>query len=184
LLHLHHAFRELGLHGADLAGTILEQNRKDPELSGIEFIEVDMLAFPEKRQFDFVVVNASLPFFEQPDFFRAIANMARAVKSGGTFIAFDWFHPFEQEITIKETSVLHPLGLTFHFRSQKSTRAAVAEAGLTNPEFRRFHMPFDLPLSDDPADVNSYTVQTQTGERLSFRGALCQPWCHLIASKP
>jgi hypothetical protein len=32
-------------------------------------------------------------------------------------------------------------------------------------------------------DLNSYTVKTETGDRLLFRGALYQPWCHMIAHK-
>jgi hypothetical protein len=122
-------------------------------------------------------------FFDREEFVRAVGNIARAVKPAGAFIAFDFFHPFDQEIAITETSVLHPGGLSFQFRSYRTARAALGAAGLTDVEFRPFHMPFDLPRSDDVANINSYTIATPQG-RLSFRGALCQPWCHLVARKP
>jgi SAM-dependent methyltransferase len=183
LFHLKRLLPGLQLHGIDLAAGILAQNRANPDLAGIEFTEMDMLAMPASRQYDLVVANAALMFFDAEQFDKAVRNLAGLVKPGGTFIAFDYFNPFEQEVTLTETSVLHPKGLTFSFRSYKVARAAVAAAGLNPPEFHPFHMPFDLPRSDDPSSVNSWTLGDQQGQRHSFRGSVYQPWCHLIATK-
>jgi len=183
LFHLKRLFPELQLHGIDLAAGILAQNRANPDLAGIDFTEQDMLNMPATRQYDLVVANAALMFFDPRQFDTAVRNLAGLVKPGGTFIAFDYFNPFEQEVTLTETSVLHPNGLTFSFRSYKVARAAVAAAGLNPPEFHPFHMPFDLPRSEDPSNVNSYTLRDDLGLRHSYRGAVHQPWCHLVAAK-
>jgi SAM-dependent methyltransferase len=183
LLHLKNLVPGLALQGIDLAAEILDQNRSNPDLAGIEFTVQDMLAMPTGRQYDVVVANAALMFFDAPQFDLAVKNLGALVKPGGSFIAFDYFSPFQQEVTITETSVLHPKGLTFSFRSYQVARAAVAAAGLNPPEFHPFHMPFDLPRSDDPTNVNSYTVRDDQGQRSSFRGAVYQPWCHLVATR-
>ena len=44
-------------------------------------------------------------------------------------------------------------------------------------------MPFDLPRPTEEKDVTSYTEHTKDGRRLSFRGSLFQPWCHVTAKK-
>jgi len=183
LAHCKRLLPGLQLHGIDLAASILEQNRANPDLAGVEFSELDMLALPTARKYDVVVANAALMFFDPEQFSTALRNLGAVVKPGGSFIAFDYFHPFEQEVTLTETSLVHPKGLTFSFRSYKVVRAAVAAAGLNPPEFHPFHMPFDLPRSDDPGNVNSYTVADAHGLRHAFRGSVHQPWCHLIASK-
>ncbi|WP_204106198.1 MULTISPECIES: class I SAM-dependent methyltransferase [Spirulina sp. CCY15215] len=36
---------------------------------------------------------------------------------------------------------------------------------------------------DGYEDLNTYTVKTESGKRLQFRGTLFQPWCHLMAQK-
>jgi SAM-dependent methyltransferase len=182
LLHLKGLLPGLKLEGVDLAAQILAQNRANPALSGIEFTERDMLAMPDDRQYDIVVANAALMFFDDDQFRRAVLNLAKITRKGGSFVAFDYFHPWEQEITLTETSVLHPQGLTFSMRSYKTVRAAFGAAGLSAPEFQPFLMPFDLPRSEDPSNVNSYTVGTAQG-RLSFRGAVCQPWCHAVCTR-
>ena len=183
LLHLKHLLPGLQLHGIDLAAGILAQNRANPDLAGIEFTEMDMLAMPTTLQYDVVVANAALMFFDREQFDKAVRNLGALVKPGGTFIAFDYFNPFEQEVTLTETSVLHPKGLTFSFRSYKVARAAVAAAGLSPPAFHPFQMPFALPRSEDPTNVNSYTLRDDHGQHHSFRGSVYQPWCHLIAAK-
>ena len=183
LLHLKHALPGIALAGGDIVGSIIAANRENPELAGIEFLELDMLALPAAPQYDVVVTNAALMFFAPEEFQRAIASIGRAVRPGGWFLAFDLFHPFEQEIDLIETSSRHPSGLRFHFRSYQAVRRALDGARLSDPEFAFFSMPIALPRPLDPSDITSYTVETVEQQRLSFRGALYQPWCHLSARK-
>jgi len=183
LLHLKRALPNLEFHGADIVSSIIEENKANPMLVGIEFTKQDMLNLTNDRQYDVVVTNASLMFFDDQEFERVIRNIGSLLTSGSLYIAFDLFHPFEQEVMIVERSKLHPCGLKFYFRSYSTVRAAIAKAGFVAPDFRFFSMPIDIPRPTDLSDITSYTVQTDREERLSFRGTLYQPWCHLVAHK-
>jgi SAM-dependent methyltransferase len=184
LLHLKRLIPALSLHGIDMVASIIEENRQNPSLDGIKFSGMDMLAVPpDFGRFDITVANAALMFFTPEQFELAIAALARMTRPGGFLIVFDLFHPFDEAITIMETSHEHPRGLTFSFRSQRLVSGALEKASMLDAEFRMFHMPFDLPRSSDASDLTSYTVTTIEGDRLSFRGALYQPWCHLVARK-
>jgi hypothetical protein len=136
-----------------------------------------------RRQFDIVVVNAVLFLFSPGDFARAIANIAAVVRDGGHFIAFDLFHPVEQDLVIQEKSETHPDGLTLHFRPYSVVRRVLAEHGFTTIDFTAFAIPIDLPRPQRPGDITSHTVHLVSGDRLVFRGALYTPWCHLVAGR-
>ena len=183
LLHLKRMAPDLALVGADVVTSIIAGNRHNPELDGIEFREFDMLAIEPTPEFDIVVTNAALMFFTVEEFERALVNIGRMLAPGGHLVTFDLFHPFDQSIAVVETSKHHPRGLKFHFRGHDSVRRALAQAGLHDAQFKMFSMPFDLPRSQDPSDITSYTVHTTEDERLSFRGGLYQPWCHVTAQK-
>jgi SAM-dependent methyltransferase len=183
LLHLHRLLPDLKLVGADLNASAIAHNRKNPALAGIGFLEMDMLEFPKDRTFDVVVANAALMLFEPEDFRTAMLNLASAVNPGGLLAVFDYFHPHEQELVIHEVTPATPKGLKLFMRSYASVKAALEPTGLTSPTFHPFHMPFDLPQTDDRATFASHTVKGSDGVRMSFRGALFQPWCHLTATR-
>jgi SAM-dependent methyltransferase len=183
LHHLRTLFPGLTLVGVDLSASIIAENLDNPRLKGIEFFVADMLAMPQDRKYDVITSNAALMFFAPAEFDRALVNLSSVLQPGGSLLIFDWFHPFEQELEIRETSAAHPRGLTLHCRSFSTVRKAMEQAGLGDLELRPFSMPFDLARSADPTSIDTHTVQTTQGQRLSFRGALHQPWCHAIAIK-
>lgn len=183
LLHLKHAFPALALEGSDLAAEIIASDQRNPELAGITFTVRDMLEMADTPQYDVVTSNAALMFFDDEQFERAVMQLARAVKPGGLFVMFDLFHSFDETIVVTERSAAHPKGLKFALRAWSGVRAALDRAGLVDATFASWHMPFDLPRPPDPADLTSYTIKTDGGERLSFRGALFQPWCHVTARR-
>lgn len=182
LRHVKRLVPGLELTGGDLTAQILEQCRADPELAAINFEEMDLLSLPE-RDFDIVVANAVLYLLSGEEFDRAARSVAGALRQGGTFIAFDFFHPFEQQLEIKETSRTHARGLMLHFRSQAQAETVLGDAGFDEISFRPFRIGIDLPRPDDDGEIISYTRTAADGERLLFRGALFQPWCHLVARK-
>jgi SAM-dependent methyltransferase len=184
LLHLNRMIPGLTLTGGDMAPAIIAECRANAALAGIEFAEMNMLELDAKAPFDIVVANAAMMFFDPAEFARAAASIGGAIKPGGAFLAFDLFHPFEQEVEIVETTTLHPRGLKFHFRSYKRVREAWQAARLAAPELVPFNIPIDLPLPADPSDVTTYTVSAVDGRRLSLRGTLYQPWCHVSSRKP
>lgn len=183
LRHLKRAFPSLALVGGDLTPSVLARCREDPELEGIEFAELDILDLPAAR-YDVVVANAVLYLLQDDEYARAAESVAASLRAGGTFIAFDFFHPFEQDLAIRETSRTHPEGLTLHFRPFSQARAVFERAGFDRVEFHPFEIPVDLERPTDDAEILSYTVPAADGRRLLYRGTLFQPWCHFVARKP
>jgi SAM-dependent methyltransferase len=189
LRHLNVLVPGLELTGGDLVPDVLSACRADPGLAGIEFEELDLLALPRER-FDIVIVNAVVYLLNDDEFRTAAQSLSGALRAGGALVMFDFFHPFRQELEIKETSRSHPAGLVLHFRSEARGRSILTDAGFDDVEFRPFSIPIDLEpgnrYRDDPGgfeDLNSYTRLAADGERLLFRGTLYQPWCHLVAQK-
>lgn len=183
LLHLKHAFPALELVGADMAGSILDECRRNPDLEGVRFEELDLLELGVEAAFDVVIVNAVLYLLALEELTRALASVSRALVPGGSFLAFDFFHPFEQDLTVVEKSETHPEGLVLHLRPYSELEAVLDREGFEGLAFRPFAIPVDLPAPSRSADMTSYTQRTDSGERLLFRGTLFQPWCHLVARK-
>jgi SAM-dependent methyltransferase len=181
LLHIKCIFPDLELSGGDLALSSLEQCRANSELSGIEFKVLDLLKLPAEIC-DIVIVNAVLYMMEDEQFEQSIRNLANCLSSGGQMIIFDFFHPFNQHLSIIEKSRSHQDGLRLVFRPMDMVTRILAEAGFSNPDYRPFVLPIDLPLKND-GELVTYTVAIDGGRRLPFRGALSQPRCHLVAKK-
>lgn len=184
LRHLRRALPEAELWGGELMESALAECRSAPDLAGVTFERMDLLDLARAGHFDVVIVNAVLYLLNDDDLGRALASVAGALRPGGSLIAFDLFHPFDQHLTIREASPTHPDGLVLHFRPYATLAAAAAAAGLGEPEIRPFRIPIDLPRPARDDEIVSYTVPTADGGRLLFRGALAQPWCHLVLRRP
>lgn len=181
LLHLKRLVPGLRLHGGDVYPRVVEGCRADPELAGIDFGVMDILALEPARTFDVVIVNAVLWMFGDGDLERAISSLAGVATAGGHVIAFELFGETEEELEIMERSHAHPDGLMLHVRPISAVRRTLERAGFTDVRADPFRIPIDLPRPADAADITSYTVRTAGGERLIFRGMLHTPWCHLTA---
>lgn len=182
--HVKGAFPGLELHGIDIAPTVIESNKKDERLSGIQFAEMDMTTMTFDEPFDIVTCNRSMMFFAPDVFDVVVKRIAAAVRPGGRWIMLDYMNPFEQELTIDDVSVWYPEGNRLHMRSYKTFRHSLAEAGFAEPRFTPFEIPIDMPKHPDPAQIYTHTVTTTEGKRLQFRGAIYQPWCFLEADIP
>jgi cyclopropane fatty-acyl-phospholipid synthase-like methyltransferase len=165
------------LTGGDMSTMEIESCKNDPALSGITFRTLDIRYLPEKA-FDVIISNAILYGFDDDDFSAAIKSICGALRSGGSLIAFDFFHPFRQEVSIIEKSNhhqgaggLHPM----HFRSYANVEKLLASTGFTHTSFKPFKIQIDLPFQG----YDSITTYTSGG--FQFRGCLSQPWCHLIS---
>ena len=191
LRHLRKSVDGLQLTGGDLMESHLDACRRDPELNGVGFERIDATRIGVRSRYDIITTVAVLYMFNDPEFESALASIVEALSPGGWFLAFDFFHPFEQDLTILEKSRSHPNGLPLHFRPYRTTLQILERCGFQEPEFSPFAIPVDLPRNQPPAtdgdgfeDLNTYTVRTEAAERLQFRGALFQPWCHLASRKP
>lgn len=183
LLHIRHAMPGLKLAGADLEAGVIRENGANPALAGIEFRVLNLLELGESSMYDALTLNAVLFVMTEAQCEQVFANVFRALRPGGTFAFFDFVHEFDERIEVTEFSRAHPAGLRITQRAQSAVRELAQRIGFVDVHFRPFRMPFDLPRPTDPADLTSYTVSNE-GERLSFRGTLHQPWCHVIARKP
>jgi cyclopropane fatty-acyl-phospholipid synthase-like methyltransferase len=180
LLHAKRFFPNLTMTGGELAESSLTAARANPELSGVEFRTMDMLDIP--GHYDVIVANAVAVYFSWEEYEAAMRSVAKALKPGGTYLAFEWLHPHPQDLMIIEESISHPEGLKIHFRPYEKTAKVLRSAGFKSVDFRPFEIAIDIPHNPAEKDVVTHTEMTDTGHRLQFRGALFQPWCHMVAT--
>jgi SAM-dependent methyltransferase len=182
LLHIKRAFPEMTLTGGELAEPSLAAARGNPDLAGIEFRTMDMLDI--RGQYDCIIANAVAVYFEWEEYEKALQSVANALNSGGTYIAFEWLHPHNQELRIVETCLSHPDGLKYWYRPYGRVSRILDKSGMEHTQFHPFFMPFDIPEPEDKSgDTVTYTRRMDNGNRVSMRGALLQPWCHMVARR-
>lgn len=188
LKHLRATFPEAVLAGGDLAHDAVAACLADPDLAGINVSMMDVTSLAED-DLDAVIVNAVLCTLGDDAFLRSLASIARSIRPGGVLATFDWYHPFPQELTILERSESYPDGATLHWRSMTGVEQLLRQQGFTEIAFHPFEIPIDLSgdvFGDNSTgyeSLNSVTKRLEDGKRLIFRGALSQPWCHLVARK-
>ena len=188
---LRHLRAELPHHaycGGDLSQVAIDACLADPSLNGIRFDVIDALNIMHDEEYDAIIANAVLYMFSEKDYRECLASVYRALRPGGMFILFDFAHPYNQRLCIKEYSASHREGLSLYFRSMREVRAVFEETGFTHVLFEPFNIPIDLASVDQAEegsfqDLCSYTFKPENGRRLLFRGALYQPWCHMSACK-
>lgn len=181
LVHLKRLYPNLSLSGCELAESSLSAARGNPSLRGVRLEHMDMLDL--KGQYDIVIANAVAVYFTWEEYEKALSSVARIVKPGGTYIAFEWLHPWaNQDIVITETTMGHPEGLRICFRPMASVRRLLIKSGFSSVNFIPFELPIELAKPGYEEEVVSYTVNSDAG-RLCFRGALAQPWCHMVAGR-
>lgn len=180
LVHLRRELPDLRLSGIDLSAETIAANAANADLSEIRFETADIVRADIEGVYDVITCNAIFFSLDDDELGAALGNLRRALAPGGQLFAFDWFHPHEdQHLTIVERSREFPDGLRITARPENRMRSLMQAAGFGSVEFRPFSMPFDLERPGDPSDVTTYTVATADSRRLSFRGALFQPWSHM-----
>lgn len=181
---LRSAFPQARLTGMDFSRTSIDACLAADDLAGIEFDCRDLLRLGLSESHDVITLNAVSYIFTLAEFRQAMGNCLAALRPGGALILFDWFSPFRhQHLKITETSVGHPEGMTYNVRPIPVVSDVLAELGFASSSFHPFDLPIDLPSPDLDGELVSYTVPTTEGQRLCFRGALFQPWCHVVARR-
>lgn len=183
LYHLKNRFPGLELVGGDIFPEIVEQCRKDPALDGVKFEVMDLLGMDLKGAADVLILSAVMFRFNDDEHERAWRAIASAIRPGGAVIVFDFYHQFRQTVRIADETDAHPKGLILTLRSQTSLATLLHDVGFSEPEFTPFKISIDLPLKDAADGVSTHTRLAKDGERLQFRGAIYQPWCHMLARK-
>ena len=186
LSHLKRNVAGIEFAGADMVPSILDECRRNPDLEGIRFEEMNVLDLRYTGAFDIITVNAVLYMLDDEQFLQSIVSIGKALRPGGWLLAFDFF----QDLAILEKSKSHPEGLMLHFRPRFATRHILENHGFSGIRFHPFSIPIDLSrgktFSDNEdgfEDLNSYTIKNESEARMLFRGTLYQPWCHLVAQK-
>lgn len=183
LLHMHRMVPSAEYVGGDLALSSLEECKTNPDLADVTFSEMDILNLPE-ASFDVIVVNAVVYMFDDEQYEKALASLCNGLREGGIIVMYDFAHPFaHQNLTIYETTVFRPEGLRLCFRPMPRVQSAAEQAGFSGVDFYPFEIPIDLEKPGYDEEVVTYTQTKQDGERLMFRGALFQPWCHIVMKK-
>jgi SAM-dependent methyltransferase len=175
-----------GLHLDAVVGLGVDLCRKNLALSGVSFEVMDVFKIPADQPFDIITANAVNVYFAPDLYGAALRSISRALRPGGFFIAYEWVHYDLADRQITETSEWHPNGLTFWFRSHAVTSLKLEEAGFDQVSIEPFQMPIDLPEpipgSIEARTLVTYTIKTNRG-RLLMRGALNQPWAHIVARR-
>ncbi len=188
LKHLQAVFPDALLQGGDAAADAVEACSLDPELANVDVRLMDVTEIPTD-DLDAVIVNAVLFSLDGDAFGRALSSISSSLRSGGVFANFEFYHPFPQELKIIERSESYPDGATLHWRSMSAVEQLLLRHGFSDVAFHPFEIPIDLDgaIYGDNAtgyeSLNSFTRRLEGGMRLIFRGALAQPWCHVIARK-
>lgn len=180
---LRHAYPQFILRGSDVFPDMIEQVRNDSSLKGIDFEVMDVRDFKLNKKVDIVIANAVLFRFDDPTYITCCRNISNALRSGGVFFSLDFYTCYDQHLTLIERSVPHPEGLTLHFRPMVVTESLLKAEGFTDISFYPFDIPIDLPRSEEDGGIRTHTRRTTDGENLQFRGAIFQPWCHMVARK-
>lgn len=190
LVHLRRALPDVRLAGGEYSEESLTACRGNPMLVGVDLEHMDITDLRAPARFDVAIVNAVLYLMDETQFRRSIDSLARVLHPLGSLIVFDFFHPYQQELSIIETSRSHPDGLPLSFRPMAKVQQVLEGAGFSEVRFEPFEIPIDLqpgttfgPNASGFEDLNSYTTRAKDGRRLLFRGALYQPWCHLVARR-
>lgn len=183
LYHIRQRFPSLDLKGGDIFPAIIESCRDDPGLQGIRFDTLDILSLNLPEVADLVVVSAVLFRFSDEQHEAAWRGIFNTLATGGAAIIFDWYHPFKQTVRIIDETEAHPEGLILNIRSQHYVSELLQRIGFADIRFFPFNIQIDLKLADASDGVRTYTRTTVDGERLQFRGAIYQPWCHLVVRK-
>lgn len=169
LLHIKSAFPKLELFGGDISSTAIEDCQRNPSLEGINFQEMDILKLSDRLpKFDIIILNAILFSLNLESFQQAISQVSQFLKEPGYLIAFDFFHPFEQEVSVAEKSRNFPEGITLFFREYTVVEGVLKKHEFKGQKFNPFYIPIELPKSPDLANVNSYTMAMRGGEELVF----------------
>lgn len=185
LMHLHNTSPLLELTGGDLMPYVVEECRANENLKDIHFELMDLFDIPGSNRYDIVIANAILYLFEDEQLDMIFRSISKALVSGGYFIAFDFCHPYPQNIKIIEKSTSHPDGLPIHFRPEEMYTRKFLDNGFAEASYHSFQIGIDLEPSQMPGEeLNTFTRTTLSGERLLYRGVLSQPWCHIIARRP
>jgi len=188
LFNLGKRFPHMSLAGIDSMAEAVEKCQADLCLKAAKVSVGNVLELSEVKTYDVIVSSAALLYLNEEEFAEAMRRCTKALKPGGILITWDFYHPFRQELEIKQSNHANPEGVTWFYRSYGLVEKLLTGNGMSAVEFEPFYMPFDRPQKnplseDDNGLLLSFTHQIETGDRLSFAGGALFSWCYLIGTR-
>jgi len=185
LRHIRRKFPSLELFGCDLSQDEVDAAKElTTDEDNISFFCMDLAQPNSLEQYDCIVLNAILFSISNTDISLALSNLAKLVKKKGTVIVFDFFHTKAHNLMILEEVLVengYHNNLEINFRNVYWFEERIRKHGLILESYHPFNIPVDLVENED--SLTSFTTKTELGTRITFRGALAQPWSHLLLRK-
>ena len=190
--HIRNEIRDCEVSAIELDEACIQSYKTEPDLKGINAIFADIMAAQVTESWDIASTVAVTCVYPQAQFEQMISAISGLISPGGYYIGWEMIHGVDQELEIKETHA--DISDILCIRSTKNVSTVFEGAGFSAIRFIPFEMPFDMePVKSAVkwsgkatdirmAHLKSHTIKTDNG-RLSFRGAMYQPWCHVIAQK-
>ena len=144
-----------------------------------EIIKADAQTYRPPATFDVATASGILQCFQDP--LSILKTWIEWISPSGLLVIYGKFNSKEVDTRILFKSHDNPHGWEEGFTSYSIRTISEFLSGLDiDFEFKRFHLPIDLPESEDP--VRNYTVKLKTGETLLINGAnlICEPYFLII----
>jgi len=185
LRHVRGKFPNLELSGCDLNQDEVEAAEELTAVDDdINFFCMDLKQAYTIKQYDCIILNAILFSISNNDIDLVISNIARMLKTKGMVIVFDFFHTKSHNLKISEEVLVergYHNNLEINFRNIKWFERIIGEHGFMLESYHPFDISLDLVEEEN--SLTSFTIKTEIGTRLIFRGVLAQPWSHLLLRK-
>jgi SAM-dependent methyltransferase len=169
IFHLRERFPACRFAGLEYSTRLLELARSEPRLEGVDFVQGDAASFELGRQFDVVVMAGVLSTFD--DFAPPLERMVHHLAPGGYGYVFGGFTSADVDVIVRYRN--NAMGSRewssgLNMFSLNTIRAAL-EPAASSIRHHEFRIAQPLARSEDP--VKSFTITTESGDRLIVNGA-------------
>ena len=164
---LRQRFPAARLEGLELDEEMIALAEKRLAGKDVNIIKGDAFGFKPAAPYDAVMASGIFSVFEDP--LPALENWVSWLKPEGVLFIFTQFNTRDIDTRVYYRSHYNPQGWETGLSSYaiRTVSKFLDELGCTYT-FERFHIPIDIPESDDPC--RSYTVTLDNGERMILYG--------------
>ena len=159
--------------GVDYSQALIERAKKEPRLSGVEFLQADVREINLERQFDVVIISSLLAIFDDPSVI--LDKIFKHLKPGGTAFIYEPFNPHDYDVVMRFREARAPENGWQAAYNQFSRRSIskILEPLTSEVLWHPFQPSIDIPV--DPSKPSSYTLNSKELGRVSVTttGSLC-----------
>ena len=144
----------------------------------ISFFEADLYNLPDslESQYDFVFLYKTLGYI--PDYQRVIKNLIFLAKEKIYITASLYEGEIDFEIKIKPYKQMKSEDdyVIYYIMSKPRLKKFVRDLGVTGVNFYPMKFPDDLPKSNNPDELSTYTFRGENGENLEINNIIRLDW--------